>query len=325
MKVSVIVTSYNQKDYLIQTLGSIMSQTVKPYEIIVCDDGSTDGSRNLIQGFRNREPGRIKPIFQDRNLGVTGNRNSGIRAARGDYVTTLDGDDLYLPQKLEKELDKALETDAPLVYSNVMYIDEQGEKTGIRYKNNQQLGGCLFEKLSTLRYPAPREVLIARSCIEHLGVQDESFPINEDFEWVARLSSRYPFATVKEPQVMHRYHSKGLSSSNRELLLETLAQVTQKMIQFAPDSIEPDKPSLIKKLNSFLNLTRARTEEYRGNPGQASRFLFKSMAGDWRRSANYDLLMRLCLPGFFPKQSRIPDPLMVGPLALPFYMVRGVF
>lgn len=325
MKISVIVTSYNQKKYLIKTLDSILAQTLKPFEIIVCDDFSKDGSREFIKSLQISYPEMIKTVFQKKNLGVTRNRNSGIKLAKGDFISTLDGDDLYLPQKLEKELKTALQKNAPLVYSNVIYIDENGKKKGLRYKNNRLKQGFLFEKIATLRYPAPREVLIAKSCIKTMGYQDQAFDINEDFEWIVRFSSRYPFAAVKEPLVLHRHHPKGLSQTNRLLLLETQALVVQKMIWLTNKSMVKNPGETIKKLTSFLHLTMARIEQFKGNTAMAEKYLAKSMSRDFLRSANYDLLMRLFFPKIFKKPSRLPDSLMVGPLALPFYFARGVF
>ncbi len=325
MKISVVVTSYNQKEYLVQTLDSILAQTVKPFEVIICDDCSTDGSQELVRGYKSIYPRMVKPIFQQKNLGVTRNRNTGIKAASGDYVTTLDGDDLYMPEKLEKEMQRVEQTHALLVYSNVTYIDETGAETGIRYKNNRQLEGCLFEKIATLKYPAPREVLISRQCIKEMGVLDEFFSINEDFEWIVRLSSRFPFAVVRQPLVKHRFHSKGLHRSGRLLLLETLAAVVEKMIGLCGTSIEADINKTEKKIRAFLNLTMARIEAHSGDNLAAGIYLKRSIRQDWLRSSNYDLMMRLLLPILFRKQARIPDPLMIGPLALPFYLARGVF
>lgn len=325
MKISVIVTSYNQKEYLVQTLDSVLAQTVMPFEIIVCDDCSTDGSRELIREYAGCYPGLVKPIFQPRNLGVTRNRNTGLKAATGDFITTLDGDDLYLPEKLEKELQKAEESGAPLVYSNVIYIDETGRETGMRYNGNRQLEGSIFESIATFKYPAPREVLIARKCITTMGFLDERFKINEDFEWIVRLASRYPFVAVNEPLVLHRYHSKGLHRSDRLLLLETLAAVTAKMLGLCKAGVAGDGKKAAQKISSFLNLTRARIAAHTGNYAKAGTYLRQSIRQDWLRSSNYDLMMRLYLPKLFRKPGRIPDPLMIGPLALPFYLARGVF
>ncbi len=324
MKISVIITSYNQKAYLFKTIDSVLGQTFMPHEIIICDDGSTDGSRELITAFKLQHPTLIKAVYQEKNLGVTQNRNSGIRMATGDYITTLDGDDLYSPQKLEKEAFRAIETGMPLVYSNVRYIDAKGKENGARYKAGKMRQGCLFTDIATLKYPAPREVLIQRSCIEKIGVQDESFPINEDFEWMVRLAARFPFAAVDAPLVAHRIHAGGLSQSSRLLLLETQAQMAQKMIPHVDKSIEKDKKLTRQKLRAFLDLTRARIAEHNGDIKLAEKHLSSAIGNDIFRSANYDLYIRLMFPTLFKRKSRLPDPLMIGPLALPFYFARGV-
>ncbi len=324
MKISVVITSYNQKDYLRQTLNSVMVQTLPPHEIIICDDCSTDGSQEMITDYQSKYPKLIKPIFQKTNIGVTRNRNTGIKMAVGDYITTLDGDDLYYPEKLEKEMAAVKRTGAKLVYSNVDYIDENGQKTGVRYKKNKLLEGCLFEKTATLKYPSPREVMIKRSCIEKMGFQDESFPINEDFEWMVRLASRFAFTAVNEPLVLHRIHSKGLSSSNRLLLLKTQEKLIEKTLELVGLSIEKNKTKTRKKLTAFLNLTRARIAEEQNQFSEARPYLFKAIQNDVLRSANYDLLLRILLPNFFRRNSRLPDPLMIGPAAIPFYIARGI-
>ena len=325
MKVSVIVTSYNQKKYLIQTIGSILAQTAMPFEIIICDDYSKDASRDVIKYYQREYPNIIKPVFQTRNLGVTINRNTGIKLAKGDFISTLDGDDLYYPQKLEKELKKLRETNAPLVYSNVVYIDENGDETGLRYKKNMQKEGCLFEAIATLKYPAPREVLIARNCIEQIGYPDENLKINEDFDWIVRLASRFEFSAVNEPLVKHRYHAKGLHRSDRLLLLETLETIAAKSIGLTGSCIENNKQKTLNKLESFLNLSKARVHQVKGNYQDAREYLLQSISQDWRRSSGYDLLMRLYMPKMFKRSARLPDSLMLGPFAAPFYLLRGVF
>jgi len=244
--------------------------------------------------------------------------------AIGDYITTLDGDDLYYPKKLEKEMAAVKRTGAHLVYSNVAYIDENGQETDVRYKRHKLLEGCLFEKTATLKYPSPREVMIKRSCIEEMGFQDESFPINEDFEWMVRLASRFAFVAVHEQLVLHRIHSKGLSCSSRLLLLETQEKMIEKTLEIAGHSIEKDKPKTRKKLSAFLNLTRARIAEEQNQFSTARPYLFKAIRNDVLRSANYDLLLRILLPNFFRRNSRLPDSLMIGPAAIPFYIARGI-
>ena len=106
MKVSVIITSYNQGKYLPDAIESVLKQTSPPYEIIICDDFSTkDNTREIIKEYSNRYPDLITPILQERNLGIAANRNTGFKAASGEYITWLDGDDRFLPRKIERELE----------------------------------------------------------------------------------------------------------------------------------------------------------------------------------------------------------------------------
>src|SRR2546423_14971637 len=102
MRVSCVVVCYNQSRFIEETLLSVVHQTRPPDEILVADDASTDGSPDIIRSLADAHAS-IRPILRDRNLGVTLNRDLALREATGDFVTSLDGDDYFLPEKLEKE------------------------------------------------------------------------------------------------------------------------------------------------------------------------------------------------------------------------------
>lgn len=101
--ISCIIVSYNNGLFLKEAILSVVNQTLPVNEIIVADDGSTDGSRDLITSLAH-EYSQIKPIFREKNLGVSINRDLAIRAAQSNLITTLDGDDCYSPKKLSKNL-----------------------------------------------------------------------------------------------------------------------------------------------------------------------------------------------------------------------------
>ena len=105
--VSVVIATYNQKDYIEQTIESVLSQKTNfPFEIVIGDDGSTDGQRNLLRSLHAKYPEKIKLVFNDNNLWVTKNYISAITEARGTFIAPLDGDDLYIdPLKLQKQYD----------------------------------------------------------------------------------------------------------------------------------------------------------------------------------------------------------------------------
>ena len=100
MKISVFITSFNQKDYLSQAIDSVLNQTLQPFEIIIADDCSTDGSQALIKKYTNRYPHLIRPFCHSKNMGIPKNKSFAMHQAQGDFVTYLDGDDRFLPKSL---------------------------------------------------------------------------------------------------------------------------------------------------------------------------------------------------------------------------------
>ena len=126
MSISVVIPNYNNERFLNKCLESVLSQSIVVDEIIVVDDCSKDASRDIIKDFALKNP-NIKPIFLEKNGGVSHARNVGISAATSEYVTTLDADDFYYEStKLEKELDViSHHPDKSVVaYSKIVYCDE---------------------------------------------------------------------------------------------------------------------------------------------------------------------------------------------------------
>lgn len=125
--VSVIMPAYNAEKYIEQAIRSVQKQTVRSWELIVVDDCSTDKTAEQIRRLA-AEDMRIIPVYSETNHGAAESRNIALRQCRGEFVALLDADDVWHPQKLERELERARETDADLVYSSYAMIDEQGTR-----------------------------------------------------------------------------------------------------------------------------------------------------------------------------------------------------
>ena len=125
--VSVIMPAYNAERYIEQAIRSVQRQTVRSWELIVVDDRSTDKTAEQIRRLA-AEDMRIIPVYSETNHGAAESRNIALRQCRGEFVALLDADDVWHPQKLERELERARETDADLVYSSYAMIDEQGTR-----------------------------------------------------------------------------------------------------------------------------------------------------------------------------------------------------
>src|SRR6185369_8625379 len=103
--VSVVIPTYNQVEFVKETIESVLAQGYQPLEIIVTDDGSIDGTAEVIQEFAKQHPKKIIPVLSNRNTGIAANLNRGLRNARGEYIAWLGGDDLMLPDKIKKQVE----------------------------------------------------------------------------------------------------------------------------------------------------------------------------------------------------------------------------
>lgn len=125
--VSVVMPAYNCEAYIEIAIRSVMKQTYKDWELIVIDDGSTDATRSIISALA-QEDERIKLICNPENIGVAKTRNRGLELSKGSFVALMDSDDMWRPEKLEKQLELAKKSGADVVYCSYGIIDENGEK-----------------------------------------------------------------------------------------------------------------------------------------------------------------------------------------------------
>ena len=123
--VTVITPMYNSGKYIEETLNSVISQTYENWELFIIDDGSSDNCVELVSDFKKNDD-RIKLIINEENQGAAISRNIGIRAANGRYIAFLDSDDLWVPTKLEEQINFMSQNQLALSYSSYEKIDEFG-------------------------------------------------------------------------------------------------------------------------------------------------------------------------------------------------------
>lgn len=216
-RISVFITSYNQKTYLREAIDSVLVQTLSPYEIIVVDDSSTDGSQDLIQGYAKRYPDLIKTIFHQTNTGVTQSRIDALEAVTGDYVTYVDGDDRFLPTKLEKEYAALCQNRrARIAFSNNHYITPDGHFIRAWIEDDPPPEGHVFMQTFGRMYPRRslyRMELVDYQAWKSIGFHDPQLTLYEDFDMRIRMTKHLPTVYCDEPLAVIRDHGKGLSNS----------------------------------------------------------------------------------------------------------------
>ena len=206
MNISVIIPTFNRKETLKRAIQSVVMQSYTPYEIIVIDDGSNDGTKEWLKdNFPN-----VKYIYQ-MNSGVSSARNKGIKFARGDWIALLDSDDEWLPNKLK---DQAYEIElnpaAKFLHTNEIWI-----RNGVRVnqmKKHKKYGGYIFEKCLDMCRISPSSVLIKKDIFDEIGMFDETLKVCEDYDLWLRFASKYPVHFLDQP-LIKKYggHSDQLS------------------------------------------------------------------------------------------------------------------
>ncbi|TCO06853.1 glycosyltransferase family 2 protein [Natronoflexus pectinivorans] len=213
--VSVIVTTYNRPNYLKEALDSVFKQTYRDFEVIVIDDG-TPGVENeqICDAYSDIKYHKISnsgsPIVP---------RNTGISMAKGKYIAFLDDDDIWLPEKLEVQVEILDNNpDFGLVHGYCAVIDSKGNKTGEiegRLKNPFLKHGYVFDRMVgnfTVMMSTP---LIRREVLEKTGGFDVNIPAaGEDMEFYTRLAFYTQFWFLDQPLVLYRVHEAGISVNN---------------------------------------------------------------------------------------------------------------
>ena len=206
--VSVIVPTHNRVGMIGETLQSILNQTFENFELIVVDNGSTDGTEEFVARF---EDPRIRYHWQEDSGLPANSRNVGIGMARGRFVAFLDSDDLWLPEKLELQV-RCFEEhpEAGLVYGDAVYMgqtDKEG-KSLIR----RMVGGNVFADLLVLNRIPTLTAMVRQECLDEVGTFSENPGLRgaEDYHLWLRLAYRYPIYPVRRVVARYRVHESNL-------------------------------------------------------------------------------------------------------------------
>lgn len=261
---SVIIDTYNQAQFIHKTISSVLEQTYQDFEIIVVDDGSTDDTGSVVKTFT--DP-RLKYIYQE-NAGQANTLNIGIKNSSGKYIAFLDGDDFFLPHRLEAHIQILEERpEIGLVASGYVYVDETGQ---ITHENQAWQDTPQLDLETWLFYcpTAPSAVSVRRNWLEKVGGFDENLPCGIDYDlWIRLAYAGCRSAWAETLVCAYRRHSDN-QTNNLTALNEGTFAVLDKFFAM-PDM--PDKlVSLKTQLYAYTYLTSA-CQEYAASQVEIAR------------------------------------------------------
>jgi glycosyltransferase involved in cell wall biosynthesis len=220
-KVSVVIVSYNQKPFIAKAIEGAVSQKYENLEVVVSDDGSTDGTADVIAEWQSRYPGRIIALLNKSNAGVTRNFNRALQACTGDFITFLGGDDVMLLGKIEAQVRWFMKDSCRVLCGHqIEYIDRDGVPSVNSRQANLEAGAGPENFIRHgVRLPG-QSIMVRASCMPKHGF-DEAIPIASDLLfWVEVLSQGGEYGYVNDVFVQYRDHAGNVSKRYSEMLAD---------------------------------------------------------------------------------------------------------
>ena len=219
--VSVVIPAFNAAMSIERTIQSVLAQTYPNYEILVIDDGSSDGTSDVVKKLAAGDE-RIR-LLQQENQGVAAARNYGIKHATGDYIAPLDADDIWFPKKLEKQVGvmRECQPNVGLVYT--WSVPVTGDGSMLNFSPGWEEEGAVFLPLLLGNFLSNASTpLICRECFDHAGMYNSNFlkfdaQGCEDWDLYLRIAEHYEFRVVPEPLTGYWQSAESMSADWRQM------------------------------------------------------------------------------------------------------------
>lgn len=208
VKVSIITVVFNNKDFIEAAIKSVLAQTYKDIEYIVIDGGSTDGTKEIIEKYRDK----ISKFISEPDKGIYDAMNKGIEMATGDIVGLMNSDDFYANEfVVEKIVKKFAETNAECLWSDLTYVDRKNINKNVRFwKSSEYEEG----KFKMGWYPPHSTFFVKKEIYKKYGLFNLDFKIAADIEIMLRFLEKFKISSTYIPEVLIKMRTGGASAKN---------------------------------------------------------------------------------------------------------------
>ncbi len=248
-----------------EAINSILNQTFKDFELIVVDNYSSDNTECVVKSYVDK---RIR-YFQNQNNGLVSiNRNYGIEKSGGEYIAFLDDDDLWLPEKLERQV-RLLDSNKELglVYSDCYVIDSNGDlRENTYFYGIKPVRGDAFNELFQCNFIPMLTVVIRREVLDKVGEFNPRYIVAQDYDLWLRIAEYYPIHFIEQPLAKYRLHSESGSQKNIILSYHEVLQIIEYWLN--------RNPELKRELGGKIR--RKRAQIYRAMVSTAIRHIYRN-------------------------------------------------
>jgi glycosyltransferase involved in cell wall biosynthesis len=247
--VSVVIPVYNGARFLREAIDSVLGQTYSPVQVIVVDDGSVDGSPEVIRSYGSR----LESIRQP-NSGVAQARNRGIAASRGEFIAFLDQDDWWRPEKIRRQVESFVQhPDVGLVHTEAAHYDNPSAAFVERFNPNRSdlLTGRCYERLLLGNAIFNSSVIIRKSVLDKVGAFDTQIEGNtiQDYDLWLRIARASSLAYISEQLTVYRLHPEQGMWKARHSLMEELRLLDR----IVSNTIAPLSPEMHGRMAKLLD------------------------------------------------------------------------
>jgi len=296
--VSVIVPAHNAAETLSETIDSVRRQTFLDFELIIIDDGSTDGTADCLRGV---DDPRIR-VFSYPNGGLAVARNRGIEKSLGELITFIDADDLWTPDKLELQVEALRQRpDAVLAYSWTAFVDRKGNFLFAKEPSHLE-GDVYVDLLKSCFVASGSNILVRRTCVEVVGGFDPTVEAAQDWDLCLRVAAHGEFVVVPRYQILYRIW-EGAMSGNAIRAERACTGLCQEGFGRVPGiSVDTQRESLsnVKQYVAFLYLTRTPGRGVRRDAGRKLRECIRLYPRTLLTRKTRNLLLTWTLLHFLP-------------------------
>ena len=251
--ISVIMPSYNHERYISEAIESVLNQTFTDFEFIIIDDASKDKSKEIIKDFEIKDS-RIRVIFHDENQGIAKTMNECLKEANGKFTAFFSSDDVWVKDKLKKQLETLEKNEDLVVWSEGLIIDAQGNFTGELFtqkygSSKRKKIGDIFEELLKGNFICGQTVIFKKGNLGNIRY-DEQLKYLNDYKFMVDLARKYKYYFIPEPLAMYRIHGRNVILSDRVGWLKEQVIIREYFLQKYGNEISNKVKSKI-----FLNIS----------------------------------------------------------------------